>query len=102
MTDRTPLRSGLTSRHRRAIGLFAAVLALTVAADALPLRPSARRHRRFVPKPLRPSTFAAPGRRQFGLLRIRGGLALRSSHKNFGGMSAIRVASHGAHSHCVE
>jgi hypothetical protein len=100
VTDRTPCwRSGLTSQHRRAIGLlFAAVLALTVVADAQTL-PSA-------PAPaaieVRAEAVAAfdvrdPGRRHFGLLEFRGGLALRSSHKNFGGMSAIRVASDGAH-----
>jgi hypothetical protein len=37
-----------------------------------------------------------PSRRQFGLLEFHGGLALRSSYKNFGGISAIRVASDGA------
>ena len=37
-----------------------------------------------------------PSRRQFGLLEFRGGLALRSSYKNFGGISAIRVAADGA------
>jgi hypothetical protein len=36
-------------------------------------------------------------RRQFGLLEFRGGLVLRSSDKNFGGLSAIRVAADGAH-----
>ena len=36
-------------------------------------------------------------RRQFGLLEFRGGLVLRSSNKNFGGISAIRVAADGAH-----
>ena len=38
-----------------------------------------------------------PSRRQFGLLEFRGGLVLRSSYKNFGGISAIRVAPDGAH-----
>jgi hypothetical protein len=36
-------------------------------------------------------------RRQFGLLEFRGGLVLRSPYKHFGGLSAIRVASNGAH-----
>jgi hypothetical protein len=35
-------------------------------------------------------------RRQFGLLEFRGGLALRSSYKNFGGISAIRVGNDGS------
>ncbi len=38
-----------------------------------------------------------PSRRQFGLLEFRGGLVLRSPNKNFGGLSAIRVAADGAH-----
>jgi hypothetical protein len=36
-----------------------------------------------------------PSRRQFGMLEFRGGLALRSSHANFGGLSAIRMAADG-------
>jgi hypothetical protein len=35
--------------------------------------------------------------RQFGLLEFRGGLVLRSSYEHFGGISAIRVGSDGAH-----
>jgi hypothetical protein len=38
-----------------------------------------------------------PSRRQFGLLEFRGGLVLRSPNKNFGGISAIRLAPDGAH-----
>jgi hypothetical protein len=37
-----------------------------------------------------------PGRRQFGLLEFRGGLILTSAFKEFGGISAIRVAPDGA------
>lgn len=37
----------------------------------------------------------APERRRFGMLEFRGGLELSSSHKQFGGLSAIRVASDG-------
>lgn len=100
MTDRTPFwRSGLASRNRRAIGLlFAAVLALTVVADAQTL-PSAAAPAAIEVRAEAVAAFDVrdPGRRQFGLLEFRGGLALRSSHKNFGGMSAIRVASDGAH-----
>ena len=38
-----------------------------------------------------------PSRHQFGLLEFRGGLLLRSPNRNFGGISAIRVAADGAH-----
>ena len=100
MTDRTPFwRSGLASRNRRAIGpLFAAVLALTVVADAQTL-PSTQAPAAIEVRAEAVAAFDVrdPGRRQFGLLEFRGGLALRSSYKNFGGMSAIRVASDGAH-----
>ena len=37
-----------------------------------------------------------PSRRQFGALLFRGGLELTSSHKDFGGISAIRVGADGA------
>jgi hypothetical protein len=37
-----------------------------------------------------------PSRRQFGALQFRGGIELTSSHKDFGGISAIRVAADGA------
>ena len=37
-----------------------------------------------------------PGQRQFGALEFRGGLELTSPHREFGGLSAIRVAADGA------
>jgi hypothetical protein len=78
--------------------LFAAVLALAVVADAQTLVPPAPPAAIEV----RAESVAAfdvrdRSRRQFGLLEFRGGLSLRSSYKNFCGMSAIRVASDGAH-----
>jgi hypothetical protein len=36
-----------------------------------------------------------PARRQFGLLEFRGGLVLRSTYRQFGGISALRVAADG-------
>ena len=38
-----------------------------------------------------------PSQRQFGALEFRGGLELTSPHREFGGLSAIRVAPDGAH-----
>jgi hypothetical protein len=100
VTDRTPFwRSGLTSRNGRAIGvLFAAVLARAVVADAQTL-PSAASPAAIEVRaePVAAFDVRDPSRRQFGALEFRGGLALRSSYRNFGGMSAIRVASDGAH-----
>jgi hypothetical protein len=48
-------------------------------------------------EPIRAFDVRDPARRQFGLLEFRGGLVLYSSDKNFGGLSAIRVAADGAH-----
>jgi hypothetical protein len=48
-------------------------------------------------EPIRAFDVRDPARRQFGLLEFRGGLVLHSSDKNFGGLSAIRVAADGAH-----
>src|SRR5262245_48601831 len=36
-----------------------------------------------------------PGRRRFGSLEFRGGIELSSSYKEFGGISALRIASDG-------
>ena len=38
-----------------------------------------------------------PSRRQFGALEFRGGLELSAPHRQFGGLSAIRVAADGSH-----
>ena len=38
-----------------------------------------------------------PARRRFGQLEFRGGLVLTSSYREFGGLSAIRMAPDGAH-----
>ena len=37
-----------------------------------------------------------PARKRFGALEFRGGLELSSSHREFGGLSAIRIAADGA------
>ncbi len=45
------------------------------------------------------ATFSAraPHQRRFGMVEYLGGLALKSSHREFGGFSAIRVAPDGEH-----
>ena len=80
--------------------LFAAALAARG-------RSAARRRRRAAAPPaaieVRAAAVAAfdvrePSRRQFGLLEFRGGLvAAPRRYKEFGGLSAIRVAADGAH-----
>jgi hypothetical protein len=110
VTGRAPVRAGVASR--RSIAVLAAGAFLTGAAlvDGLP---QAAVHGAAKAQP--PVVAAAPeaieveaqrianfdirdsSRRRFGLLEFRGGLVLRSSNKNFGGLSAIRVAADGAH-----
>lgn len=100
MSSRASLRrDNLASRNRWTI---AALLASGLALAAVPAvqpspaaAPSGAIELRT--EPIRAFDVRDPLRRQFGLLEFRGGLMLRSSDKNFGGISAIRVASDGAH-----
>ena len=71
-----------------------ATLLLTAAAGAQ-TAPSAAIELRS--EPIAAFDVRDPSRRQFGLLEFRGGLVLRSRDRNFGGISAIRVAADGAH-----
>ncbi len=100
MSGRAPhWRSGFTRPNRRTIAaLLASALALVAIPDAQK-PPSAEPP---VAIEVRSELIAAfdirdPARRQFGLLEFRGGLVLHSSNRNFGGISAIRVAADGAH-----
>ncbi len=99
MTDGS-WRSGLGWSNRRA---FAALLAAALLFAAVP--GDAQTPPAVAPpvaivvaaQPIAAFDIRDPSRRQFGLLEFHGGLALRSSYKNFGGLSAIRVASDGEH-----
>jgi hypothetical protein len=92
-------RCGLALPCRRTVAaLLAATLALAAVADAQTppsATPSAAIELRT--EPIGAFDIRDPSRRQFGLLEFRGGLVLRSRDKNFGGISAIRVAPDGAH-----
>jgi hypothetical protein len=97
VTDRTT-RCGLACRRT--------ITALIASATLLAAFPGAAQVTPFAAPPVaievRSEPIAAfdvrdPSRRQFGLLEFLGGLALRSSYESFGGISAIRVASDGAH-----
>jgi len=48
-------------------------------------------------KPISGFSVRAPGQRRFGMVEYLGGLELTSSHKDFGGFSAIRVEPDGQH-----
>jgi hypothetical protein len=48
-------------------------------------------------RPLRAFSPLAPGQRRFGAVEFLGGLELKSSHREFGGFSAIRVEPDGQH-----
>jgi hypothetical protein len=47
-------------------------------------------------QPIRSFERSNPANRQFGVLEFRGGLVLTSTYKDFGGLSAIRVAADGS------
>jgi hypothetical protein len=101
VSDRTTRwRCGLTWTNRRTItALITSALLLAVMSADAQVSPSA-------PPPVAIEVRSEPitafdvrdlSHRQFGLLEFRGGLVLRSSYEHFGGISAIRVASDGAH-----
>ena len=94
MSDRAPLRprGGLTSKF---ITLIAAALILAAAPSVAqaPVEPPAAIE--VEGQPIGSFDIRDRGRRQFGLLEFRGGLVLRSPNRNFGGISAIRVAANG-------
>jgi hypothetical protein len=95
----SPRRDNLVSRKRWTVAaLLAGVLALA-AVPAVQTSPAAAPSRAIElrAEPIRGFDVRDPSRRQFGLLEFRGGLVLRSSDRSFGGISAIRVASDGAH-----
>src|SRR5712672_2632116 len=48
-------------------------------------------------KPIAAFSARAPDQRRFGMVEYLGGLELKSSHSQFGGFSAIRVAPDGEH-----
>ncbi len=97
MTDCTP---GLAWPSRRTVAalLAAALLFAAIPGDAqTPPAAEPPVAIEVAAQPLAAFDIRDPSRRQFGLLEFRGGLVLRSSYKNFGGLSAIRVAADGAH-----
>lgn len=78
---------------RRLMGVVAACVALAVAAPARAQcsgsDPSAAIT--IEAKPIRGFSVRAPNQRRFGMVEYLGGLELTSSHREFGGFSAIRV-----------
>src|SRR5258708_20921857 len=48
-------------------------------------------------KPIAAFSARSPEQRRFGMVEYLGGLELKSSHSQFGGFSAIRVAPDGEH-----
>jgi len=84
--------------RRRTCGVLAAVLIALAIPDATtsprPTPPPAAIA--IQAQSLAGFSHADPSRRKFGLLEFRGGLELTSSFKEFGGLSALRVAADGA------
>jgi hypothetical protein len=98
--DRTPRRCVLLWRNRRIItAVIASASLLAAIPGAAQLLPSITSPLAIEIRSERITAFDVrdPSLRQFGLLEFRGGLVLRSPHRDFGGISAIRVASDGAH-----
>jgi hypothetical protein len=99
VTDRTLWHCGLVWRNRR---IITAVIASGLLLGAIPgaaqlLPPLAPLAIEIRSERITAFDVRDPSLRQFGLLEFRGGLVLRSPHRDFGGISAIRVSSDGAH-----
>jgi hypothetical protein len=91
-------RDRLAAPNRRAVAaLLAGALVLAAVPDAQAPLAAASGAIELRAEPITGFEIRDPTRRQFGLLEFRGGLVLRSSDRNFGGLSAIRVAADGAH-----
>jgi hypothetical protein len=97
VSDPAPLQTGGLASRRSIAALIAAVLLFAI--------PGAAQSPSIAEPPVSIVVDAQPfvaldirdrSRRQFGLLEFRGGLVLRSSSRNFGGISAIRVGADGA------
>jgi hypothetical protein len=96
--DAAPLHPGGRA-SRRSIAVLIACAPLVLAIPGVAQAPS--RAELPVPivveaQPLAAFDIRDRSSHQFGLLEFRGGLVLRSSYRNFGGISAIRVAADGA------
>jgi hypothetical protein len=96
--DAAPLHPGGRA-SRRSIAVLLAGASLVLAIPGVAQAPS--RAELPVPivveaQPLAAFDIRDRSSHQFGLLEFRGGLVLRSSYRNFGGISAIRVAADGA------
>src|SRR5215467_6216621 len=94
-------RCGLTRANRRTIAalIAASALLLALVSGHAQVSPSAAPPVAIEVRaePITAFDVRDPSLRQFGLLEFRGGLVLTSPDKNFGGLSAIRVAADGAH-----
>ncbi len=94
-------------RFRGALGLAAFFFIASVSASAQtppvadPLvrsrQPEAPARIEITAEPIDHFLASDRDRRQFGALHFRGGLVLKSTHKEFGGLSALRVEADGAH-----
>ena len=100
LTDGWTRRVGVAHRSRRSlVALLTAALIIAVMAGAGAQTPRAIEAPVSIEiraQPLAAFDIRDPSRRQFGLLEFRGGLVLSSPYREFGGISAIRVAADGA------
>ncbi len=97
MSDSRTRRVGVAGRSRRSlIALVMAFAAAAVPGGAQTPPVEAPTSIEVRAQPLTAFDIRDPSRRQFGLLEFRGGLVLTSPYREFGGVSAIRVAADGA------
>ena len=92
-THRSPVGTALRAFAHST--LIATVLALAYALPAASQDAPTRID--ITAKPIAAFSVREPDRVRFGALEFRGGIELTSSHRHFGGVSAIRVAADGAH-----
>jgi len=91
-----PLPSGAGIGLRGAAALWLALILLGHPALAQKRAPEPPARIEIAAAPIDAFDPRAPSQVRFGALEFRGGLALTSSHRDFGGLSAIRLAADGA------
>src|SRR5712692_9489803 len=96
---RTPLRRSVLACRQSIHALLAGVIffAVLLGNTQMPVAAEPPVAIDVSAQPITAFDIGDSSRRQFGLLEFRGGLVLRSPYKHFGGISAIRVGSDGAH-----
>jgi hypothetical protein len=91
-----PLRSGAGMPGLRVVALWVGLILAAHPALAQKRAPDPPARIEIAAAPIDAFDPRAPSQVRFGALEFRGGMALTSSHRDFGGLSAIRVGPDGA------